>query len=172
MDPRAGVGLAVGALLVWALGLYVFSRAPGRPAPMLAAAAMGLLTAYLVGESLAALAPDLQTWAAWLRRTWWAPSLAAPTWLVLTLALAREEELAVPGARPRGLYEMVSVAALGIGAIFGILGTASLLVTDWSAPSDVPGRHVPAGPLLLPFQIFVVICLGWGLLNVARCAIS
>ena len=90
--------------------------------------------------------------------------------MVLTLALAREEDLPVPGARPRGLYEMVSVAALGVGAIFGVLGTASLLLSDWTAPSASPVRHVPAGPLLLPFQAFVVICLAWGLLNVARCA--
>src|SRR4051794_22155350 len=152
MDPRAGVGLAVGALLVWALGLYVVSRAPARRVPILAASAMGLLTAYLVGESLAALAPDDQTWAAWLRRTWWAPSLAAPVWLALTLTLARDEDLAVPGARRRWLYEVVSAVAIVLGFVLGLLGVLTPLVADWNAPVGTdPARHVPGGPLLDPY---------------------
>ena len=69
-----------------------------RPAPplqgrvsLLSAAAMLCLAIYLMGEALGALATDLPTWASWLRRTWWAPSLALPIWLTLSLALTIEE---------------------------------------------------------------------------------
>ena len=86
-----GVVLGAGAVLVWALALYVASRAPSRRAPLLAALAMLCLAAYLTGEALGAFAPDLPGWSIWLRRTWWATSLAAPAWLVLTLALAADE---------------------------------------------------------------------------------
>src|SRR5262245_40094468 len=149
MDLRAGVALAIGGLLVWALGLYVLSRAPARPVSILAAAAMGLLAIYLVGESLAALAPSIATWAAWLRSTWWAPSLAAPTWLVLTLSLARDEDLPAPGTRPYWLYLTISAIALALGALFGVLGVLTPLLSDWTVPIAPEGtRHVPAGPLL------------------------
>src|ERR1700730_7555543 len=98
------VVLGAGGLLVWALALYVASRAPTRRASMLAALAMLCLAAYLVGEALGALAPDLAVWSGWLRRTWLAPSLALPAWLVLTLALASGGR-AEPLARPqRGLF--------------------------------------------------------------------
>ena len=60
MELLPGLALAAGALLVWALGLYVFSARTARPAPILATAATGLLAAYLVGESLAALARTLK----------------------------------------------------------------------------------------------------------------
>src|ERR1043166_1167510 len=83
--------LSSGAVLVWALGLYVASRSPSRRVSLLSAAAMLCLGAYLMGEALGALSPDLPTWADWLRRTWWAPNLALPIWLVLTLALTAEE---------------------------------------------------------------------------------
>src|SRR5438067_12934825 len=83
--------LTCGALLVWALALYVASRGPTRRASRLAAAAMTCLAAYLTGEALGALAPDLSGWSQWLRRTWWAPSLAAPFWLLLSLVLVDDE---------------------------------------------------------------------------------
>ena len=86
-----GLLLGSGGVLVWSLALYVASRAPTRRAPMLAAFAMLCLATYLTGEALGALAPDLPTWSSWLRRTWWAPSLALPTWLVLSVALTAEE---------------------------------------------------------------------------------
>src|SRR5438067_13855865 len=86
-----GALLATGGVLVWALALYVASRAPARQTTLLAAAAMLCLAAYLTGEALGALAPDLAGWSSWLRRTWWAPSLALPAWLSLTLALVAED---------------------------------------------------------------------------------
>src|ERR1700737_4100032 len=86
-----GLVLGSGAVLVWALALYVGSRAPSRRGALLAGLAVRCLAAYLPGEALGALAPDLPTWSGWLRRTWWATSLAAPAWLVLTLALAADE---------------------------------------------------------------------------------
>jgi hypothetical protein len=168
VDLRAGIILAIGALLVWALGLYVLSRAPVRRVPILASAAMALLALYLVGESLAALAPQDTAWADWLRRTWWAASLAAPTWLVLTLALARDEDLPALGTTPHWLFTPLSVAMLALGAGFGVLGSTTLLLVDWSAPfSTQNARHVPAGPLLPAYQAFVVVTLVWAFVNVS-----
>src|SRR3954453_11490140 len=83
--------LSSGAVLVWALALYVVSRGPTRRAPMFAAAAMAGLAIYLMGEGLGALSSDLREWADWLRRTWWAPCLALPAWLAVTLVLAADE---------------------------------------------------------------------------------
>jgi len=56
------VVLGGGALLVWALALYVASRGPTRRGPMLGALAMLCLAIYLGGEELAPLTPDLGTW--------------------------------------------------------------------------------------------------------------
>src|SRR5260370_9061307 len=80
--------LGGGALLVWALALYVASRAPTRRAPMLAALAMFCLAMYLGGEALGALAPDVGTGAPWLRRPWVAPTVALAASLWLTPAVA------------------------------------------------------------------------------------
>ena len=64
-----GVLLCGGAVLVWALALYVATRAPTRRATLLAAAAMLCLAIYLMGEGLGeARGTDLQTWADWLRQ--------------------------------------------------------------------------------------------------------
>src|SRR5258708_2632813 len=106
-----GLLLGGGGVLVWALALYVASRAPTRRAPMLAALAMLCLAAYLTGEALGALAPDPAIWSAWLRRTWWAPSLALPAWLVLTLALAADEGAEPFAARLRRIYFPLTIAA-------------------------------------------------------------
>src|SRR6266849_4998700 len=126
--------LGGGALLVWALALYVASRAPTRRAPMLAALAMLCLAAYLCGEALGALAPDLGTWSSWLRRTWLATSVALPAWLVLTLALAADEGPEPLAGRVRRIFLPVALAAVGIGAVFGLLGSFTTLVQDWNAP--------------------------------------
>src|ERR1700686_5362711 len=104
-----GAILGTGAVLVWALALYVGSRAPSRRAALLAALAMLCLAAYLTGEALGALAPDLPTWSGWLRRTWWATSLAAPAWLVLTLALAVDEGPEPLASRVRKTFMPVAV---------------------------------------------------------------
>jgi len=167
-----GYVLGAGALLVWALALYVASRAPTRRAPMLAALAMLCLAAYLCGEALGALAPDLGTWSSWLRRTWLATSVALPAWLVLTLALAADEGPEPWAANVRRVLVTVALFAIGLGVVFGMIGTLTTLVQDWNAPVTLPigdgtpgTRHNPAGPLLPAFQIFAVVCLGWAAVN-------
>lgn len=164
--------LGGGALLVWALALYVASRAPTRRAPMLAALAMLCLAAYLGGEALGALAPDLGTWSSWLRRTWLAPSVALAAWLVLTLALAADEGPEPLAGRVQRLFVPVAMIAVGLGVVFGVVGTFTTLVQDWNASVTLPlgdstqgTRHNPAGPLLPAFQVFAVVCLGWAAVN-------
>ena len=169
MGATTGIVLTAGALLVWALGLYVVSRAPARRVSVLAAAAMACLSAYLGGEALGALAPTAAIWANWLRLTWWAPCLAAPTWLLLSLTLARDEDLPLPGTRPRWLYLSIGFVALVVGAVYAMLGVLTLSVQGWStplgSPDDPSTRHVPSGPLLQSFQVFVMVCLVWSLGN-------
>jgi hypothetical protein len=167
-----GYVLGAGALLVWALALYVASRAPTRRAPMLAALAMLCLAGYLCGEALGALAPDLETWSSWLRRTWLAPCVALAAWLVLTLALAADEGPETLAGRVQRLFVPVAVAVVGFGVVFGVIGTFTTLVQEWNAPVTLPvtdgtqgTRHNPAGPLLPAFQVFAVACLGWAALN-------
>jgi hypothetical protein len=164
--------LGGGALLVWALALYVASRAPTRRAPMLAALAMLCLAAYLAGEGLGALAPDLGTWSNWLRRTWLAPSVALAAWLVLTLALAADEGAEPLARRVQRLFLPIAVSAIGLGVVFGVLGTFTNLVQDWNASLTLPvtdgtqgTRHNPAGPLLPAFQAYAVVCLSWAAVN-------
>src|SRR3981081_2613605 len=118
-----GLLLGGGGVLVWALALYVASRAPSRRASLLAALAMLCLAAYLVGEALGALAPDPASWASWLRRTWWAPSLAAPAWLVLTRARAADEGTDPLAIRLRRLFLPIAVAAFATGAVLGAIGS-------------------------------------------------
>ncbi len=164
--------LGGGALLVWALALYVASRAPTRRAPMLAALAMLCLAVYLAGEALGALAPDLGTWSSWLRRTWLAPSVALAAWLVLTLALAADEGAEPLASRVQRLFLPIAVSAIGLGVVFGVLGTFTNLVQDWNASLTLPvtdgtqgTRHNPAGPLLPAFQAYAVVCLSWAAVN-------
>src|SRR5437868_6327011 len=126
----AGSLLGGGAVLVWALGLYVASRSPGRRVSVLSAAAMLCLAIYLMGEALGALAPDLDTWATWLRRTWWAPSLALPIWLALTLALLSEDDAEPAAARTRRYFVPIVVTAVLLGAGFGAVGVFSTFVED------------------------------------------
>jgi hypothetical protein len=163
--------LASGAVLVWALALYVASRSPTSRVSLLAAAAMLCLAAYLMGEALGALATDLPTWAAWLRRTWWAPSLALPIWLTLSLALTIEEGPPAWANAASKAYVPVAVASISVGAIFAALGVLTGQVQDWTAPFSVGDdpvlgvRHTPAGQLLPLFQIFALICLVWPAIN-------
>src|SRR5579871_3390728 len=165
-----GVLLGSGAVLVWALALYVASRAPTRRSPMLAAAAMLCLAAYLLGEGLGALAPDLATWARWLQRTWWATSLALPVYLVWTLSLAADEG-PEPWARRVGkTLPWLSAAAIAVGVVFAAVGALTPLVQEWSAPFAIGGpgastRHVVPGPWLPVFQAFALVCLTWSAIN-------
>lgn len=155
-----GVVLAAGAALVWALALYVVSRAPVRRVPGLAAAAMLLLAAYQLGEALGALAPDVERWATWLRRTWWAPSLAPGVWLLLSLALAEAEGPPGLASAARRAFAPVAILGLGAGAASSLLGIFSSLIQDWSAPYTSFGlRHAPHGVLFVPFQLYVLVCL-------------
>jgi N-terminal 7TM region of histidine kinase len=169
MGAATGIVLTAGALLVWALGLYVVSRAPARRVSVIAAAAMACLSAYLGGEALGALAPTAAIWANWLRLTWWAPCLAAPTWLLLSLTLACDEDLPLPGTRPHWLYLSICCVALVVGAVYAMLGMLTLSVQGWStpfvSPDDPSTRHAPPGPLLRSFQVFVMVCLVWSLAN-------
>src|ERR1043166_4720914 len=168
-----GLLLASGAVLVWALALYVASRSPSRRVSLLSAAAMLCLAVYLMGEALGALATDLPTWVGWLRGTWWAPSLALPIWLTLSLALTAEE--GPDGwARTAGRALLpVAVSALGLGAFFASLGLLTTHVQDWTNPfiiGDSSGglagvRHVPGAAWLPPFQLFALLCLLWPALN-------
>jgi hypothetical protein len=160
MGQATGPVLVAGALLVWALGLYVISRSPNRRVSILATAAMVCLACYLLGEALGALAPDPTIRAGWLRATWWAPSLAPAVWLALTLTLARDEDVVVPGSEPRSLSLAISAVALVIGVAFGLLGVLTHLVMEWGSGSP--------SPLLRPLQWFVLICLVWALVNLVQ----
>ena len=168
-----GGALGCGPVLVWALALYVASRAPSRRASMLAALAMLCLAAYLTGEALGALAPDLPTWSGWLRRTWLAPSLAAPAWLILTLALAADEGPEPLSSQIRRLLLPVAIVAFLVGGGLGVVGMLTTSLQDWNTPFivDPPDgaghgtRHVPRGPLLAAYQVFVLVCLVWAAIN-------
>jgi hypothetical protein len=168
-----GVLLSSGAVLVWALALYVASRAPTQRATLLATLAMLCLAIYLLGEALGALSTDLTTWADWLRRTWWAPGLALPAWLATTLALAADEGPEPWSSRVQRWFLPVAVVSLGLGLLFGVVGSTTSLVQDWTAPFVVGAdpslsvRHVTPADWFLPFQIFALICLLWPAVNVA-----
>jgi hypothetical protein len=161
-----GLVLGGGGLLVWALGWYVASRGRWQRTSVLSAVAILCLGVYLTGEALGALGPDLPSWTRWLRQTWWATSVAPAAWLALTLALLDDES-----THPRRRLSLaVTVVAFALAAGFAILGVVSELVQEWSAPYlvNTGARHITAGPLLLPFQIYVLVCLMWGGGNLVR----
>jgi hypothetical protein len=166
--------LACGAVLVWALALYVGSRSPARRVSQLSVAAMLCLSVYLMGEALGALTPDLATWAAWLRRTWWAPSLALPIWLTLSLALTIEEGPPASAASTRRFFLPVAIASIGLGAVFAAIGAFTIMIQDWTAPfatgegPEFGVRHIPSASLLPAFQVFALICLVWPAVALVR----
>jgi hypothetical protein len=141
-----GLVLAGGAVLVWALALYVASRAPLHRRPVLAALAMLCLTAYLAGEALGAIAPDEERRLAWLRWTWWGQSIAAPVWVMLVLTLAIDEASELLAARLKPWFWPVGAVAIGIGAIFSVLALPA----------------VPSDGLLQAYQVFVMACIVGG----------
>ena len=57
-DVAEGALLCAGGLAAWALALYVATRGGLRRVPLLTAAALALLAAYLIGVGLATLTPD------------------------------------------------------------------------------------------------------------------
>jgi hypothetical protein len=161
MQWLEGVVIFTGAVLAWALGLFVLSRGGLRRIPLLTAAATLSLVVYQVGQALGALAPDPAIWLDWSRWTWWAASVAPGLWLVLVLALAVEE--APAGARPgliRSLGPGVPVVVLLAGLVFALVGESTEAVVDWRSPSAPQGPpHVPPGPLFGLFQVYVLVCL-------------
>ena len=162
-----GVLLSSGAVLVWALALYVASRGPVRWAPLLAAAAMLCLAIYLLSEGLGALSTDLGTWALWLRRAWWAPALGLPTWLAVTLALAADEGPEPWSGHVRRWFLPLTVVMLALGVPLGLVGSLTDLVQNWIAPFEVGVvggrgvRHIPSGDWFVAYQIFALVCLVW-----------
>jgi hypothetical protein len=138
-----GLTLSVGAVLVWALTLYLTSRSAPRRAPILAAVAMLCLTVYLGGSALAILAPDPTVAAAWLRRIWWSPLLAAAMWLLVTLALALAEGPDEWRTRVHRAFWPVAAVSIGSALLLGLLGVL----------------EAPDGLLLQLTQVFALVCV-------------
>src|SRR5436190_1777623 len=63
---------------------------------------------------------------------------------------------------------LVWALAIGLGFVLGLLGVLTPLVADWPAPFGSGAiRHVPGGPLLDPYRLFVVVCLVWSIATLA-----
>lgn len=135
-----------GALFAWWLCLYLVTRGGAGRVSLLAAGAAGALSVYLLGQALAGLADDPALWLAWQRRTWWGAALAPALWLAVAAALAAAEAERDPSAGRRW-----AAAALLLGGAAGLLGSATDLVLEWSAPA--PGRFYPL------FLLYVWGCL-------------
>src|SRR5579884_1960097 len=157
-----------GALLVWALALYVLTR--GRPGriPTLAALAMLALTVYLLGQAVGGLAPDLPTWATWVARTWPGAALGPALWLLLTLAMAADEGPDPVRRAVRRLLLPTAVVTLALGALLAIAGVATDLALRYPdarqvAPPGVfgPGSvpSLPPGPLFNVYRAYALVCL-------------
>jgi hypothetical protein len=153
-----------GALVVWALALYVITRGGWRRIPVLAALTMAALATYQVGLGLSSIAPDGLTALAWLRYTWPGPALLPALWLALAAALAVEE--GPESWRPRlGRWlTPVAVVAMVSGLAFAT-SAAGDLVRRWSIglvqPEAPPGealalRHAAPGPLYPLYAIYLV----------------
>jgi hypothetical protein len=149
-----------GALFVWWLALYVVTRGGMRRLPLLAAAALASLAAYLLGQALAALAADRSAWQAWQRWTWWGAAVAPALWLAVAARLAGEEGSERPG---RTRTERLSALVVLVGAALGAAGSATDLVVEWS---DAPAQ--PAGRLYSLFQAYLCSALLVALAIVAR----
>jgi len=124
-DEGEGLLVYVGMLLVWAQALYVLTRGKGL-IPNIAALAMFAFAAYLMGLWAGAQAfPDAPArWVGWLRGTFWGSVLAAAFWLLLAIALFRQE--GPPALQPqlRRLFPIVGVVWLGTAATFAVLAAA------------------------------------------------
>jgi hypothetical protein len=161
MQWLEGLVIFTGAVLAWALGLFVLSRGGLRRIPLLTSAATLTLVTYQVGQALGALAPEPSAWLDWSRRTWWAAALAPGVWLVLVLVLAVEE--APEGTRAGWTRVAWSGAPLAVlsGVLFAIFGETTTAVVDWASPSAPQGPpHVPPGPFFGIYQAYVLVCLG------------
>jgi MFS family permease len=163
-----GVVLYLGAVLAWALALYVLARGGMSRVPLLASLAMLMLIGYLVGQALGNLSPDVSVWAAWLARTWWGAGFAPAVWLGLTLALAADEGPERYRSLMHRLFWVALVGSLAIGLVWGGLGSLSELVHRWSAASEIepvlrfgsgPVRDLPDGPLYGGYRVYALVCL-------------
>ena len=183
----AEVGVeCAGALAVWALSLYVVSRAGWRPVPALAALAMWALVLYELGVGLSQLAPDGATWALWSRVSWPGPALLPALWLLLTAALSEDEAEAAQRPTQRRLFRLALFTALPLGIVFALLAPTDL-VRGWSAgegqPAALPApltpleglaglvaavpeaRHSPPGPLYPLYIAYALGCAVWATVN-------
>jgi hypothetical protein len=87
------------------------------------------------------------------------------------LALAADEGPQPFATSVRRWLMPIAVVSVPIGAAFGVAGSLTSIVQDWSAPYTVGsgpaagGPHVPAGPLLQSFQWYAMVCLVWAAIN-------
>src|SRR5687767_2257071 len=151
-DVAEGALLCAGGLAAWALALYVATRGGLRRVPLLTAAALALLAAYLIGIGLATLTPEHPDWHWWLRNTFFGAALVPAVWVVTALVLYVEEgppAVGTPAAGEtwRALLPWLASGLLATGAVFAILGTFTDLVNAWSLAAEV-SNAVPGGPAL------------------------
>jgi hypothetical protein len=160
MQWLEGLVIFTGAVLAWALGLFVLSRGGLRRIPLLTLAATLSLVVYQVGQALGAVSPDTATWLEWARRTWWAAALAPGVWLVLVLALAVDEALPARRAVWTRLAWSAAPVAVLAGVTFAVVGGATTAVVDWTSPAAPLGPpHVPPGQVFGVYQVYVLACL-------------
>jgi hypothetical protein len=171
--PGEGEGLLVyaGMLLIWAQALYVITRGGRALVPMLAALAMAMLAAYLLGlwEGALSFPAAPSRWVAWVRGTWWAACLAPALWLTLAVVLAAEEGPTVVASRLRRYRVWLGGLCVGTAAAISLVGIASEAVLRWSetrpmlAPfavgPDAIAWHVPPGPLYPAYQVYLLAML-------------
>src|SRR5262249_49937253 len=102
-----------------------------------------------------------------------APGLALPAWLVTTLALAADEGPEPWSSRVRRWLLPIAFVGFALGALFGVVGSLTTLVQDWTAPFEIGAdpalgaRHVTRADWFVPFQYFAFVCLLWSALNLA-----
>lgn len=154
-----GFALFAGALLVWSLALYVFTRGSGRNVPAPAALAMTGLAVYLLGAAASMMAPSWEIAAAWERWAWWGASLSPAFWLwtALALSLGEARDAVTPLAR-RAVMAGTVAAVIG-GGILAVAGTTTDLLYVWPATAlpDV-GAGGP-GPYYAVFLGYTVVCV-------------
>lgn len=182
-DVAEGGLLCAGSLAAWALALYVATRGGLRRVPVLTAAALALLAAYLLGIGLATLTPEHPSWHVWLRNTFFGAALVPAVWLLVALVLYVEEGPSLRGGGEVGgaagtgsmvaseawrtLLPWIASGVLATGAVFAILGTFTDLVNVWSLAAEVPNavaggpalrRTTPQGTLFAAYETYLLLC--------------
>ena len=138
MLPLTPTAWLLGAAAGWATGLYVLTRGGAQRIPLSAAAALGALALYMVGEA-AADAPG------WQRATWWVAVVGSAVWAGLVNRLAAEEA-------PTRLPTWTGEAALVVAVAAGAAGTAGTGVVDWST-----GALGPLYPAFALLELLLVV---------------